>query len=85
MKRCFSWKMVVGLLFLALMLVPVTSSVSFAQGESGSAAAGTAGAGGAAGLSTAAIVGISAAVVAVGVAVAAAINDDNGTAAHTHH
>ena len=84
MKRCFSRKIVVGLMLFALMFVPVTSSVSFAQGESGAAAAGTAGAGGAAGLSTAAIVGISAAVVAVGVAVAAAVNDDNGTAAHAH-
>lgn len=81
-KRSFSLRVIVGILALALILVPVTSSISFAQAES---AAGGAAAGGTAGLSTAAVVGIVAAVVAVGVTVAVAANDDDPVPATTHH
>jgi hypothetical protein len=81
-KRSFSWKVVAAILSLALILIPVTSSVSFAQGES---AAGGAAASGAGGLSTAAVVGIAAAVVAVGVTVAVAANDDDPAPVTTHH
>ena len=80
-KRSFSWKVIAAILSLALLLVPVTSSVSFAQAES---AAGGAAAGGTAGLSTAAIVGIAAAVVAIGVTVAVAANDDDPAPVNTH-
>jgi len=58
-----------------LILIPATSSVSLPQAEN--TAADGAAASGSAGLSTAAIVGISAAVVTVGVAVAVALNDDD--------
>ena len=93
-KRSLSWKIVIGILSLSMILIPLTSSLSMAQGQPAAAGAapilvqyswgdqmapvapeqpaaeGTAGVGGTAGLSTAAIVGIAAAVVAVGVAAA---------------
>jgi len=81
-KRSLSWKIVIGILSLSMILIPLTSSLSMAQGQP--AAAGTAGAGGAAGLSTAAIVGIAAAVVAVGIA-AAMVTNEEGISAAPHH
>jgi len=104
-KRSLSWKIVIGILSLSMILIPLTSSLSMAQGQPAAAgaapilvqyswgdqmapvqpaAAGTAGAGGAAGLSTAAIVGIAAAVVAVGIA-AAMVTNEEGISAASHH
>ena len=62
-KRSLSCKFVVSILLFSLILIPVTSSISFAQDES--PAAGGAATGGAAGLSRAAVLGMAAAAVAM--------------------
>jgi len=85
-KRSLSCKLVVSIILFSLILIPVNSSVSFAQAEN--AAAGGTAAGGAAGLSTAAVVGFAAVAVAIGVAVAVAASDDESATAHhatSHH
>jgi hypothetical protein len=89
-KVALSRKVVIVIMSLSMLLVPLASSLSMAQGgatgASGAqaAASGAAGAGATAGMSTAAIVGIAAAVVAAGVVAAVAASDE-GEAATTHH
>lgn len=80
-KKSLSCKFAVTILLFSLILIPVTSSISFAQDES--AAAGGVAKGGAAGLSNVAVIGFAATAVAIGVAVAVAASDDE--AATTHH
>ena len=81
-RRNLIYKIAVFILSFSLILIPVTSSTSFAQPES--AAAGGKAAGGTAGLSKAAIVGIAAAAVAVGWVVVEALDDDDPVPTHRH-
>ena len=82
-KRSFSWKIVIGVLSLSLILIPVTSAISME--DQPATAGGVAGAGGVAQLTPVAKLGIAAIVVGVGIGIAIAIDDDDAVTAHSHH
>jgi hypothetical protein len=98
-KGTLSRKIVIVIMSLSMILLPLTSSLSMAQSgaatgagpgstsATGAAGAGVAGAGATFGMSTAAIVGISAAIVTVGLVAAEASSDEAAPthAAAAHH